>query len=165
MKVRSTLIYNNMGLVNNCTSKMWTKFIKSRAMKDFSLDSQDLRQEGVAGLSRAIEKWSKDGGASIATYGTHWINSFMYRFMFANQNLIRAPEHHGFNGFYFSSFESEKIEEIFADATTENNEEKSEFLDRLLDECEYHLPYRSYFFLLLRFRLEKFRVARLETRG
>ena len=89
-------------------------------MKDFTLESSDLRQEGVAGLSRAIEKWSKDGGASIATYATHWINSFMYRFMFANQNLIKAPEYHGFNGFCFISNESEKIEEIFADATVEN---------------------------------------------
>ena len=43
------------------------------------------------------DKWLKDGGASIATYATHWINFFMYRFMFANQNLIKAPEYHGFN--------------------------------------------------------------------
>ena len=93
---------------------------------------------------RAMEKWTKDGGASFSTYAVPWINNRIYRFMFAHQNAIRTPVNHGFSTFSFVD-DIEKVDFLIGDS--EDYQERImqlQNLDILLDICEESLTDRDY---------------------
>ena len=56
------------------------------------LDRDDLIQEGVRGLTRAIEKFDLDRGTVLSTYATHWIRQSVQRALM-NGGLVRIPVH------------------------------------------------------------------------
>lgn len=54
-------------------------------------EHDDLFQAGCIGLMRAIDDWSADGGASLATYATHAINGEIRRQLLERSWTLRAP--------------------------------------------------------------------------
>jgi RNA polymerase primary sigma factor len=56
------------------------------------LEFDDLVQEGVTGLTRAIEKFDLERGTSLSTYATWWIRQSISRAII-NAGLVRIPVH------------------------------------------------------------------------
>ena len=96
LNVRSTLLYNNITLVDWCVQKLINSKIKGHRMKVNGYEYDDLKQVGVDGFLRAIEKYHSAGGASFSTYAIPWIKQRIDRFMMSNQTAIRTPIHVGF---------------------------------------------------------------------
>jgi len=57
------------------------------------LSKDDLLQEGVIGLSRAIDKFNPDLNYAFSTYAIHWIKAGVRRCIYSGDELIRVPEH------------------------------------------------------------------------
>lgn len=66
--------------------------ISSRYHVD-GLTPEDLFQEGVLGLHRAIEKFDPDKGWRLSTYATWWIRQSVERAVADKARLIRLPVH------------------------------------------------------------------------
>lgn len=64
-------------------------FVAGRAVK---LDREDLIQEGVFGLRRAIEKFDLSRGTALTTYAVPWIQQAIQRAE-ASAGLVRIPVH------------------------------------------------------------------------
>lgn len=58
-----------------------------------ALEMEDLFQEGVIGLGRAIEKFDPDRDLKLSTYATWWIRQHMERAIADKQRAIRLPVH------------------------------------------------------------------------
>lgn len=52
---------------------------------------EDLRQEGVLGMIRAIEKYDPEV-SSFGTYAQHWVKAYMYSWAYKNSYIIQIPE-------------------------------------------------------------------------
>jgi RNA polymerase primary sigma factor len=79
------LITSNAGLVGSVAA--WF------AERTTKLDQDDLFQEGVIGLIRAIEKFDPDRGYKLSTYATCWIRQQLQRALATKARLIRLPSH------------------------------------------------------------------------
>ena len=81
---RDELIVNNIGLC---------KKIASQCFRHDSATSgyEDLVQDGVEGLMRAIEKYDYKKGTRFSTYAIYWIRQSIYRSIENNSRLIRIP--------------------------------------------------------------------------
>lgn len=55
------------------------------------LDVEDLIQEGMIGLLRAIELFRLDFGGRLSTYATHWIRQAISRAIADQDRMIRLP--------------------------------------------------------------------------
>lgn len=84
---RESLVTNNMGLVHFCVNDI----IGKRRLN--SLNKDDLIQEGVIGLSRAIDKYDPTAGAKLSTYAVYWIRAVVFRSIAERDDLLRVPEH------------------------------------------------------------------------
>lgn len=83
-RATNRLICSNMRLV------IW---VVSRSRRECRwLDRDDLIQEGVRGLARAIEKFDLDRGTTLSTYATNWIRQAVQRAK-ENSGLVRIPAH------------------------------------------------------------------------
>ena len=82
---KQKMIVHNLGLVYKIANKMYFK------NPQYSLD--DLSQEGIMGLNRAIEKFDPKEGCRFSTYAYHWIRSFIGRYNDNNRGKIRIPSH------------------------------------------------------------------------
>ena len=51
----------------------------ARKYSTCGVDMVDLVQEGTIGLIRGMRKWSPEGGASLRTYTSRWIESYIRR--------------------------------------------------------------------------------------
>ena len=85
LKSKQKMIVHNLGLVHKLANKMYFK------NPQFSVD--DLCQEGIMGLNRAIEKFDPKEGCRFSTYAYHWIRSFIGRYNDNHRGKIRVPSH------------------------------------------------------------------------
>lgn len=54
-------------------------------------DLDDLMQEGMLGLMKAIDRFDPDKGYMFSTYATHWIRQAIGRFADNNSGAVRIP--------------------------------------------------------------------------
>lgn len=60
-----------------------------------SLTHEDLSQEGMLGLIRAVDKFDPSRGLKFSTYATYWIRQKISRAIDDQARLIRLPVHMG----------------------------------------------------------------------
>ena len=81
---RAHMILANMRLVVNCAV---------RYQRVSKLELPDLIQEGVFGLTRAVEKFDHTLGYKFSTYATWWIRQSIQRAVLNRGRTIRLPVH------------------------------------------------------------------------
>ncbi len=79
------LVVSNTGLVGAAAAEF--------APRTHRLDRDDLFQEGILGLMRAIEKFDHDKGYRLTTYATWWIRQHIRRAIESKARTIRLPCH------------------------------------------------------------------------
>lgn len=82
-KIRKTLILHNLKLV---------QWVAQQFNRPGGRDLDDLFQQGVIGLMRAIEDYDPDKGA-FSSYATLWIRNSIIRDIENNSRTIRIPVH------------------------------------------------------------------------
>lgn len=82
--LRNKIISTNFGLILNIASK----YDKANQM-----GSEDIFQEGVLGMYKAIDKYNPDMGAAFCTYATYWVRLFIIEFIKKNSKLVRVTEY------------------------------------------------------------------------
>lgn len=110
---RETLFLHNIGLVHYVVNSLLSSpmalstsgsysFSSSSSPRDGDrantlmtthLSKDDLIQEGVIGLSRAIDKFNPGLNYAFSTYAVHWIRAGVRRCIYNTDELIRVPEH------------------------------------------------------------------------
>lgn len=81
---KATLILSNIRLVNHAATKF------SRVTL---IPFEDLVQEGILGLFRAVEKYDPERGFRFSTYATWWINQRISRSICNTGRTVRIPVH------------------------------------------------------------------------
>ncbi len=67
---------------------------RSYAISDhLTLSFEDIYQEGVIGLGRAVDLFEAKRGTRFSTYAYHWIKQAIIRYMSNNASTIRRPVH------------------------------------------------------------------------
>lgn len=80
-EVKELLIQYNIRLVINVAKKY----------RNCGIEFEDLIQEGILGLIKAIEKFDVEKGFKFSTYATHWIKNFILKAIYLKNKAIRAP--------------------------------------------------------------------------
>lgn len=83
-KAREEYIRMNIGFV---------LFFTKRIQKRFGGDMDELFQEGLIGLDRAITLAESERETKFTTYAAYWIEQRMRRFLINNRNDVRTPIH------------------------------------------------------------------------
>lgn len=83
------LVLGNMGLIIDAVRQK-TERINYRCG---SLEFEDLVQEGVLGIMKAIQNYEPDHEVKFTTYAFWWINRYIVAAMNADSNTIRIPTH------------------------------------------------------------------------
>lgn len=78
---KDLLIKYNVRLVINIAKKY----------KNCGIELEDLTQEGILGLIKAIEKFDYTRGFKFSTYATHWIKNFVLKAIYLKNKAIKAP--------------------------------------------------------------------------
>jgi RNA polymerase primary sigma factor len=81
---RERMIVSNVRLVLDIASRY-------RLMSDIAIE--DLFQEGICGLMRAVEKFDHERGFKFSTYATWWIRQAITRAIADKGRLVRFPVH------------------------------------------------------------------------
>jgi RNA polymerase primary sigma factor len=81
---RARLILANLRLVSYCA--------KQHALTT-CIPFEDMVQEGILGLLRAVEKYDPERGFRFSTYATWWIQQFIMRSIADRGRVIRIPVH------------------------------------------------------------------------
>ena len=82
-KIKDKLVLHNLRFVMHMANKMYKT--ASKTVKD------DLVQEGVIGLMRAIEKYEPSRGIRLCSYGKNWIHVYMQNFLYNGNSLVYRP--------------------------------------------------------------------------
>lgn len=82
---KETFVLSNLGLVLSSA--------RQHVRRAGGLTFEDLVQEGILGLIRAVEKFDWRKGFKFSTYATHWIRQSMDRGIDNNADTIRVPIH------------------------------------------------------------------------
>lgn len=106
--VLEELIRRNDGLIGFTLKKFY-------ANNNYQFDYDDLRQEGILGLIRAIELFNTDLNYSFSNYAIKWIYSKMSRYIHKNDR-----------------------DELSLN-TSYDDDEKIELIDMIEDECNEYL--------------------------
>jgi len=80
---RATMILRNQRLVQAI----------ARKYTGHGLDLEDLVQEGIAGLIRAVDRFDPTRGVAFSTYATFWIRQTIQRAIERDGRVIRLPSH------------------------------------------------------------------------
>ena len=95
---RATIIRAQAGDIDarNTLIECWMDFVYTVARKrSFSgMEVDDLAQEGVLGLIRAIKKFDTGKELRFSTYAEYWVISFMFRSKIDRYTLVRKPLYH-----------------------------------------------------------------------
>lgn len=83
-----TILDQNYKLVSSIVIKY-----QSQAKYKANYDLDDLMQEGMLGLIKAVERFDPDKGYMFSTYATHWIRQSVTRFADNNSGAVRIPIH------------------------------------------------------------------------
>ncbi len=78
---KNLLIKYNVRLVINIAKRY----------KNCGIELEDLIQEGIVGLIKAIEKFDYTKGFKFSTYATHWIKNFILKAIYLKNKAIKAP--------------------------------------------------------------------------
>lgn len=78
---KNRFIERNIGLVYLLTNKLVNPVIAK----------EDLFQEGVLGLERAVGKFEVERGFKFSTYASWWIRAFVYRYCRDHSRTVRLP--------------------------------------------------------------------------
>lgn len=87
-KARNTVIEHNVGM---CV-KAVNNFMMRCNIRDFS-QKDDLIQEAILGLFKAVAYFDESRGCTFSTYAMNWIFQGMQRYWHNNNSLIRVPVH------------------------------------------------------------------------
>lgn len=87
---RERLITSNMGLVHYCANEIMQTQSRSKVG---TLSKEDLVQEGVIGLSRAIERYNIGIGGKFSSYAIYWVRAAILRCIAERGEVVRVPEH------------------------------------------------------------------------
>lgn len=98
-----------------------------------SYDRDDMFQEGVRGLMRAIEKFDLDTDYALSTYAYLWIRQSILRGLENDSTTIRIPAHYRRKMLKFTKSEKELWNKYARPATTI---ELAEQLGKSMDEIE-----------------------------
>ena len=79
------MVNANIGLVEKISNKLYIN------NDQYSFD--DLYQEGVFGLIKAVNKFDPSVGCRFSTYSYYWIYSYVMRYCENNLGKIRIPTH------------------------------------------------------------------------
>ena len=79
--LRKLMVTSNLGLV---------KFM-SRQYRTLNMTPEDLQQEGVIGLVKAVDRFDHRRKFRFSTYATYWVRQTITRSMSKNEKLIRIP--------------------------------------------------------------------------
>lgn len=63
-----------------------------KTIKKHNIDIEDLTQEGLLGLERAIEKFDHTKGYCISTYSSFWIKEFVKKYITTKGGIISVPK-------------------------------------------------------------------------
>lgn len=104
-KARNVFVNSNIKLVISVAKKYLNR----------GLEFNDLVQEGVIGLLKAVDKYSPDKGWRFSTYATWWIRQAINRSISDQGKIIRMPVHtteilnkiHSFSKIYEQENQSE----------------------------------------------------------
>jgi RNA polymerase primary sigma factor len=84
-KAMDHMVSSNLGLVSNIAKKFYYK------NDQYSFD--DLFQEGVIGLMKAIQKFDSGEGCRFSTYSYYWIYCYVSKYHTDHYGKIRIPSH------------------------------------------------------------------------
>jgi len=84
-KAFDLMVTRNLGLVGKLAKKLY--------YKNEQYSYEDLFQEGVFGLIRAIQKFDPKEGCRFSTYSYYWVYCFISRYNANNHGKIRVPVH------------------------------------------------------------------------
>jgi len=84
-KAFDTMVTRNLGLVGKLAKKLY--------YKNEQYSYEDLFQEGVMGLMRAIEKFDPKEGCRFSTYSYYWIYCFVSKYHTNHYGRVRVPSH------------------------------------------------------------------------
>lgn len=87
-EVLQSILNQNYKLVASIVNKYQSQ-VKHRP----NYDLDDLMQEGMLGLMKAIDRFDPDKGYMFSTYATHWIKQSIGRFNDNNTGAARIPVH------------------------------------------------------------------------
>lgn len=88
-KSRDEFILRNVKLVNSIA----TAKVQNTGFKFGSLTIEDLIQEGMIGLMKAVDKFDLTVGTKFSTYATWWIERAIEQLMQREGNIVKIPEH------------------------------------------------------------------------
>lgn len=90
IEARNKIIEGNMGLLIQATFR---KLGTTQGLHTIELD--DIFQESVFGINRAIELFNINKGFAFSTYAMHWINQSIERYILNFNSLVRVPVYAG----------------------------------------------------------------------
>jgi len=79
-KIEERLVRSQLGLVGKLTQHYRLR----------GVEYDDLFQEGLLGLLRAIRRFDLSRGVRLSTYAAHWIRAYVFRYTIANFRLVRV---------------------------------------------------------------------------